>query len=91
MARLVCEQAMREVDCPGWQSARYDVHEYTPTATRQDKDNLVASLKAYLDGCVLAGLVPNDRYLEPGRIEQSISTRVSDQLRLQITFYVIEE
>ena len=91
MARFVCKQAMMDVHCPGWQSARYDVHEWTPTATRQDQDNLVASLKAYLDGCVLAGLVPDDRFLDLGEVTQSISSRVNDQHRLQITFHVIEE
>ncbi len=91
MATLVCKQAMQAVHCLGWQSARYDVHEWTPTAKRQDQDNLVASLKAYLDGCVLAGLVPDDRFLEIGDVDQSISPRMNDQHRLQITFHVIEE
>ena len=52
---------------PMWKRARYTATFSFPDRRPRDLDNLMASLKAYLDGIADAGLVANDRALWPER------------------------
>lgn len=73
MAQVVCRQAMRDAGCEGMSKASYSLTFFCDTIKARvtegyaprDEGNAVQSCKAYLDGCVDAGIVPDDsrRYL----------------------------
>jgi crossover junction endodeoxyribonuclease RusA len=47
----------------GWERAEFRTTWYLPDARRRDPDNLMASMKAGIDGIVQAGVLTDDRYL----------------------------
>ena len=67
---------------PIWMAATIHAVFYFSTRRRRDRDNLVASLKHYLDGLADAGLVENDRGFATPIVSEEIDSEVP---RVQIT------
>lgn len=64
---------------PGWVHARVLIDWYHPTKRLLDRDNIIGSCKAYLDGIVSAGVLADDNgvTLEPvGRFVDKDNPRV---------------
>lgn len=85
-AQLLTLQAMTEAGSLGtpWRSATVKVRWYDKQDYGRDRDNALASLKAYIDGTALAGLVDDDRYytFEPVDIEiDKANPRVELEIR----------
>ncbi len=71
------------MDAPRWKVARMDVVVFLGPRNKQpDPDNLIASLKPYIDGLADAGIVENDKNLWPERPE---IRRVERLPRIEIT------
>lgn len=64
---------------PGWKKARVLIDWYHKTARFLDRDNIIASCKAYIDGFADAGLIADDvgvTYEPVGRFKDAKNPRV---------------
>jgi hypothetical protein len=55
--------ALNRRNPPRWAKASATITRYGPTKQHPDRDNLIASLKHYIDGVADAGIVANDKGL----------------------------
>lgn len=78
--RVMGDAGMRSA--PRWEKATYRCVFFLPDARKRDADNLMASLKSYLDGIADAGVVVNDSGLWPERPEMRVDRRMP---RVEIT------
>ena len=71
-AYLVAKEALGRRRGFPWPSEEVEtlVCWYHPSATFRDIWNIVACLKGTIDGCVRAGLLDDDRELQPPRVER---------------------
>ena len=69
IAKLLCQSAMQESGITGFSSATYSITFYQDRVRAkiqkgycpQDDGNAVQAVKAYVDGCVDAGLITDDK------------------------------
>lgn len=75
-------------DKPQWIEATVSVRVIKCNARyRMDDQNLIASLKAYIDGCVDAGIMADDKGLRWGNVEWIVDRTITKQQeRVELTF-----
>lgn len=75
-----------EARCEGWQRASVEFRFFHKDSRRRDAVNFMAACKAYVDGVVEAGLLPDDdsEHLEIGKVSFFVDKR-SPRLELFFT------
>lgn len=64
-------ECLQHLDRPkGWERARVDVTAYHKTLSFKDPQNIIAQLKASIDGVEDAGVIVNDAGLEWGIVDR---------------------
>lgn len=74
--------ALKRRDAPQWEQARALIVRYGPNRMHPDGDNVVASLKHYIDGIADCGIIRNDRGL---KTDPPILEVDKDNPRIEIT------
>lgn len=83
-ARDYANAAARRFNRPMWKAARVRCVFTFGDSRRRDKDNLLASMKAYFDGLADAGVVENDSQLTYEPIEVTSPSRVGNGVIVEI-------
>lgn len=92
LAAIMAMSALASIgkSAPRWLAATVSVRVVRRTKRgRMDHDNLVASLKAYIDGVCDAGLLANDRGLSWGAVEWIVAA--DEKERVELTFVPTKE
>lgn len=73
LAKALCNEALGGMPSPRWGKATMLIDARFRTSRSMDPDNLIGSIKAYVDGIQDAGIVANDNQLWP--LRPTIETR----------------